>query len=62
MKEEIGVKAIECNLLQSKDPQCRSFKVKLTLKDRVKALSPEAWPEDIICRKYYSPRTPIQYD
>ena len=54
--KEINVTIDKCELLSSRNPNCRSFKISLNLKDRVKLLSAEVWPEDIVCRKFYSVR------
>ena len=55
IKDEIGIEAIECTSLATRNTRCKSFKVKLNMNDREKLLSPEAWPEDVICRKFYNP-------
>ena len=56
IEEEVGVNAINCSILVSKNVRCKSFKVELSIKDRQKVLVPEIWPEGIIVRKFYNPR------
>ena len=53
---ETGIKVQKCEPLNSKSTLSRSFKLSLHVNDRYKLLSPDVWPEDIICRKFYSPR------
>ena len=53
---ETNIKVVKCESLASKNENCRSFKVTLKINDRQKLLSPELWPEGIICRKFYSKR------
>ena len=55
---EMNIKIDNCEMLISRNTRSRSFKVTLNLKDRDKLLSPEVWPEDIICRKFFNPRKP----
>ena len=59
---ELNIEVIHCISLHStkpryKDqpPRSKSFKVTLNMNDRDKVLSPEFWPEDIVCRKYRYP-------
>ena len=54
--KEMDVTIDKCELLNSRNPNCKSFKITLNLKDRVKLLSAEVWPEDIVCRKFFSVR------
>ena len=59
ISDELNVNVMKCELLVSKyieNPSSKSFKVTLNISDRDKLLSPEAWPEDVICRKFYSAR------
>ena len=49
---EIKVKVLQCELLVSKNPRCKSFKVTLNMNDRPKLLSAETWPEEIVGRKF----------
>ena len=53
---EMNIDIVKCESLVSKNVNCKSFKVTLKINDRMKLLSPEIWPEGIICRKYYSQR------
>ena len=46
----------KCETLVSRNENSKSFKVTLNLVDRQKLLSPDVWPEGIICRKFYSSR------
>ena len=57
VKSDIGVSVEKCEALNSKNPNNSSFKLSLTLENRKKLLDPEAWPEGIICRKFYSSRS-----
>ena len=56
INEEVNVKVIKCESLSSRNVNCKSFKITLNIKEREKLLSPEVWPEGIICRKFYSSR------
>ena len=58
--KETGIKIHKCELLESRSTLSRSFKLSLHMNDRYKLLSPDVWPEDIICRKFYSPRQKYQ--
>ena len=55
--EDIGIDILGCSPIQTRSTRCKCFKVKLNLNVRDKVLSPEVWPEDVICRKFYNPRT-----
>ena len=52
--DELMIKPINCIQLKTRNNNYNSFKVTLLLADRVKLLSPNVWPEGIICRKYYN--------
>ena len=54
--KEMNIRINNCEPLDSKNPQAKSFKVNLNIRDREKLLSAEVWPEGIVCRKYYNPR------
>ena len=54
INKEMNVAVNKCELLVSRNENCKSFKVNVNLKDRQKLLSAEVWPEGIICRKFYS--------
>ena len=56
MKDEIGITVRKCSLLVSKNKNCKSFKVEMDVNVRPKVLSPDAWPEGIIIRKFYNPK------
>ena len=55
--DEFKVKVQKCENLVTRYNDYKSFKVSLLVNDRVKLLNPELWPEGIICRKFYNPRT-----
>ena len=55
--DEFKVKVQNCDNLVTRYNDYKSFKVSLLVNDRVKLLNPELWPEGIICRKFYNPRT-----
>ena len=55
--DEMDIKIDSCVVLESKSSNSSSFKITLNLDDRLKLLSPDAWPEGIICRRFYSPRS-----
>ena len=54
--KEMNITVNKCEALVSRNENSKSFKVSLNLRDREKLLSPEVWPEGIICRKFYSGR------
>ena len=54
--KECKISIESCEELKSRNPSSKSFKVTLNIKDRNKLLSSDVWPEDIICRKFFSPR------
>ena len=56
IKNEIGVIVRKCSLLVSRNTNCNSFKVEMDINVREKVLSPDAWPEGIIIRKFYNPK------
>ena len=47
----------KCEALVTRSAHSTSFKVTLNASDRIKLLSPDVWPEGIVCRKFYNPRT-----
>lgn len=53
---ELNVKIDKCQSLTTQSTVSRAFKVTLNVSDRQKLLNPELWPEDVICRKFFSPR------
>ena len=57
LMDEMQIKVERGEQLVSRNPNCASFKISLNLDDRKKLLSPDVWPEGVICRKYYSPKT-----
>ena len=57
VKQDIGISIEKCESLKSRNPNNKSFKLSLSVNERSKLLAPEVWPEGIICRKFYSPRT-----
>ena len=56
IKGETNISVTECIPLDSRNPNCRSFKISVPFESRVKLLAPEIWPEGVICRKFYNPR------
>ena len=46
----------KCEKLETGYDDYTSFKVTVKMNDRIKLLSPDMWPSDIICRKYFTPR------
>ena len=54
--KEMNIVVNKCEPLASRNVNSKSFKVTLNLADRQKLLSPDVWPEGIICRKFYSSR------
>lgn len=56
VENDIGIRIEKCEALQSRNQHYRSFKLSINIDDRGKLLTSEAWPEGIICRKYYSAR------
>ena len=54
--DEMKIKVEKCEQLVTRNASSISFKVTLHMNDRMKLLSPDAWPEGIICRKFYNPR------
>ena len=53
---EMNVVVSKCEILVSRNDNCKSFKVTTKINDRMKLLSSDVWPEGIICRKFYNPR------
>ena len=56
ISDEIKIDNVKCESLQSRYENSKSFKLTLNMHDRMKLLSPDVWPEGIICRKYFTPR------
>ena len=56
IKDELSINIQGCEQLNSNNAHCKSFKVTLNMKDRQKLLSPDFWPEGIVCRKFFSSR------
>ena len=52
--KEMSIKIMKCESLKARDPNTTSFKLTLTLDDRLKLLNADVWPENIVCRKFYS--------
>ena len=55
--DEFKVKVQKCENLVTRYHDYKSFKVSLLVSDRIKLLNPQLWPEGIVCRKFYNPRT-----
>ena len=56
IREETDISVNKCEHLVSKNPNCRAFKISVCIEKRPALLSPEIWPEGVICRKFYNPR------
>ena len=56
IKDETNISVDACILLNSRNPNCKSFKISVSFESRMKLLSHEVWPEGVICRKFYNPR------
>ena len=56
IKDELGINVSHCESLETKYDDYNSFKVTLSVSDRIKLLNSDVWPSGIICRKFYSPR------
>ena len=56
IKDETGITVYKCMNLMSKNPNCKAFKISVGTESRIALLSPEIWPEGVICRKFYNPR------
>ena len=54
--DEIRMNIEKCECLPSRYVNSKSFKLTLNMHDRMRLLSPDVWPEGIVCRKYFSPR------
>ena len=54
--KQTGIKVHKCEPLESRSKLSKSFKLSLNRNDRYRLLNPDVWPEDIICRKFYSSR------
>ena len=57
VKDETDVSINKCTALKTRNPNYTSFKISVSLKDRDTLLSPDVWPEGVICRKFRSPRS-----
>ena len=56
IRDEIDVSIDSCEQLNSHSAYSNSFKVTLNMKDRLRLLTPDVWPEGIVCRKFFKPR------
>ena len=54
--QEMNIKIVKCEELLSKNRNCKSFKISVNVQEREKLLSPDAWPENVVCRKFFSSR------
>ena len=54
IKEETDIAVDKCILLNSKNPNCKSFKISVSFESRIRLLSPEIWPEGVICLEFYN--------
>ncbi|CAF3775796.1 unnamed protein product [Rotaria socialis] len=57
IKEELKIEVISITELKSRNTSMNSFKFSVDLINRDTLLSEDVWPEGIICRKFFSPRT-----
>ena len=57
IKEETDINVNKCEHLVSKNPNCKAFKISVCIESSTALLSPEIWPEGVICRKFYNPRS-----
>ena len=56
--ESSGIEVKECVALDSRSEWSKSFKISVDLANRDKLLEPELWPNGIVVRKFYKPRSP----
>ena len=56
VRNEMNIVVENCQPLESRNKNCKSFKISLRSYDRPKVLVPEVWPEGIVCRKFFNPR------
>ena len=56
IRNEMNIEVQNCEPLESRNRNCKSFKIALKTIDRPKLLVPEVWPEGIVCRKFFNPR------
>ena len=56
IRDEMNIEVQKCESLESRNKNCKSFKICLKTIDRPKLLVPEVWPEGIVCRKFFNPR------
>ena len=53
---EFNIKVENCETLTARNVNSKSFKITVKLSDRPNLLIPEAWPEEVICRKFFNSR------
>ena len=54
---DLKVKIDECVPLNTKSEYTKSFKIKTDAVSRNSLMSSEKWPQDVVVRKFYTPRT-----
>ena len=54
VRDETNMTIEKCTALNIRNPNYSSFKISVCLKDRETLLSPDVWPEGVICRKFRS--------
>ena len=52
IKEAAGVSVISCFKLNSRVPNCSSFKISINEADMPKLFLPDIWPVDVECREF----------
>lgn len=58
--EEAGIKPIKCDTLPTKSEYYCSFKLTVNASSRESLMTPDFWPDGIVARKFYSPRSAKQ--
>ena len=54
LRDELQINTYACEEVQCKIPDCKSFKISVSVEDRETLLNPNTWPVGIVCRKYYN--------
>ena len=52
----INVSIKHCEQLVTRYDNYNSFKLTVSVNDKDKLLSPDVWPDEVVCRKYFYPR------
>ena len=53
-KNELGINLLNCEMLNTRIPFSRAFKITVKSDNRDALLDSNSWPERILCRKYFS--------